>query len=60
MPPVLLSGDHGAIERWRRKQSLGRTWLRRPELLEKLELDAEAKALLAEFEAEHQQRRTRN
>ncbi len=53
VPPVLLSGDHGAIERWRKKQSLGRTWLRRPELLERLELDTESKALLAEFKAEH-------
>jgi tRNA (guanine37-N1)-methyltransferase len=52
VPPVLLSGDHGAIERWRRKQSLGRTWLRRPELLRDLELDEEAKSLLAEFQAE--------
>ncbi len=54
VPPVLLSGDHGAIERWRKKQSLGRTWLRRPELLEGLELDTESKALLAEFKAEHE------
>jgi tRNA (guanine37-N1)-methyltransferase len=54
VPPVLLSGDHGAIERWRRKQSLGRTWLRRPELLERLELDAESEALLAEFKAERE------
>jgi len=52
VPPVLLSGDHGAIERWRRKQSLGRTWLRRPDLLERLELDDEAKILLAEFQDE--------
>ena len=52
VPPVLLSGDHGAIERWRRKQSLGRTWLRRPDLLDRLELDDEAKVLLAEFQAE--------
>lgn len=52
VPPVLLSGDHGAIERWRKKQSLGRTWLRRPDLLEGLELDAESEALLAEFKAE--------
>lgn len=52
VPPVLLSGDHGAIKRWRRKQSLGRTWLRRPDLLERLELDEEAKALLAEYQAE--------
>ena len=53
VPPVLLSGDHGAIERWRRKQSLGRTWLRRPELLEELALDTESTALLAEFKFEH-------
>lgn len=53
VPPVLLSGDHAAIERWRRKQSLGRTWLRRPELLAGLELDAESAKLLAEFQAEH-------
>jgi len=53
VPPVLLSGDHAAIERWRRKQSLGRTWLRRPDLLAGLELDAESAKLLAEFQAEH-------
>jgi tRNA (guanine37-N1)-methyltransferase len=48
----LISGDHGAIERWRRKQSLGRTWLRRPDLLAGLELDKESEVLLAEFKAE--------
>ena len=52
VPPVLLSGDHGAIERWRRKQALGRTWLRRPDLLEALKLDEESRMLLAEFKAE--------
>ncbi|MGD8346744.1 MAG: tRNA (guanosine(37)-N1)-methyltransferase TrmD [Lysobacterales bacterium] len=52
VPPVLLSGDHGAIERWRRKQALGRTWLRRPDLLERLDLDEQSAALLAEFKAE--------
>ncbi len=52
VPPVLLSGDHGAIEQWRRKQSLGRTWLRRPELLEGLALDTESETLLAEFKEE--------
>ncbi len=52
VPSVLLSGDHGAIERWRKKQSLGRTWLRRPELLEGIELDEESKALLEEFISE--------
>ena len=53
VPSVLLSGDHGAIERWRKKQSLGRTWLRRPELLEELALDTESAALLAEFKFEY-------
>ncbi|HKK13788.1 MAG TPA: tRNA (guanosine(37)-N1)-methyltransferase TrmD [Gammaproteobacteria bacterium] len=49
VPPVLLGGHHGDIERWRRKQALGRTWQRRPDLLEKLELDERQKALLEEF-----------
>ncbi len=60
VPPVLLSGDHGAIERWRRKQALGRTWLRRPELLDELELDEEARLLLAEFKAEYRKRGGKN
>ena len=59
VPPVLLSGDHRAIEQWRKKQSLGRTWLRRPDLLEGLELDKESAALLAEFKAEHRNREGR-
>ena len=49
VPVVLLSGDHEAIRRWRRKQALGRTWQRRPDLLEGRELDEEAKLLLEEF-----------
>ncbi len=53
VPPVLLSGDHEAIRRWRRKQSLGRTWLRRPDLLQGRELDEEARQLLKEFRQEH-------
>lgn len=53
VPPVLLSGDHAAIRRWRLKQSLGRTWLRRPDLLARLALDAEARRLLEEFRREH-------
>ncbi len=52
VPPVLLSGDHGAIRRWRKKQSLGRTWLRRPDLLNGLRLDTESRSLLAEFKRE--------
>jgi tRNA (guanine37-N1)-methyltransferase len=51
VPPVLLSGDHAAIRRWRRQQSLGRTWLRRPDLLDGRPLAAEDQRLLAEFQA---------
>lgn len=54
VPTILQSGDHGAIARWRLKQSLGRTWLRRPDLLEQLQLDDERAALLREFIAEHE------
>jgi len=46
---VLKSGDHKAIAQWRRQQALGRTALRRPELLEQLELNSEDRRLLAEF-----------
>jgi tRNA (guanine37-N1)-methyltransferase len=53
VPAVLLSGDHGAIERWRRQQALGRTWLRRPDLLERVELDDESRLLLDEFKAQY-------
>ena len=52
VPPVLLSGDHAAIRRWRLKQALGRTWSRRPELLAGRELTAEERALLDEYIAE--------
>jgi len=54
VPEILLSGDHAAIRRWRAKQALGRTWLRRPDLLAQLELDAEQQRLLDEFIREHQ------
>jgi len=53
VPAVLLSGDHDAIRRWRLKQSLGRTWLRRPDLLQAMELDAEQATLLKAFQDEH-------
>lgn len=49
VPDVLLSGDHSAIEKWRLKQSLGRTWKRRPDLLAKIELTNEQLRLLNEF-----------
>lgn len=49
VPPVLLSGDHAAIRRWRLQQSLGRTWTMRPELLAGRELSAEERQLLDEY-----------
>ncbi len=49
VPEVLLSGDHEQIRRWRLKQSLGRTWQRRPDLWQQLEHDEEHQALLAEY-----------
>lgn len=52
VPQVLLSGDHGAIRRWRLKQALGRTWERRPELLRRAGLDETRRALLEEYLAE--------
>jgi len=49
VPGVLASGDHEAIRRWRLQQALGRTWLRRPELLERRGMNSEERALLEEF-----------
>ncbi len=53
VPAVLLSGHHENIRRWRLKQALGRTWLRRPELLQARRLSEEETRLLAEFQHEH-------
>lgn len=55
VPKVLLSGNHEKIRQWRLQQSLGRTWLRRPELLNSLALTEEQKRLLSEFQATHLQ-----
>ncbi len=52
VPAVLLSGNHADIARWRLKQALGRTWLRRPDLLEKRTLTSEEARLLEEFRNE--------
>jgi tRNA (guanine37-N1)-methyltransferase len=49
VPEVLMNGNHRDIEAWREQQALGRTWQRRPDLLEKIELDARQQALLDEF-----------
>ena len=55
VPDVLLSGDHAEIARWRAKQALGRSYLRRPDLVEKLELNDEQQSLLDEFLKEQRQ-----
>jgi tRNA (guanine37-N1)-methyltransferase len=52
VPSVLLGGDHEAIRRWRLKQALGRTWLKRPQLLAERGFSGEEERLLAEFRAE--------
>jgi tRNA (guanine37-N1)-methyltransferase len=51
VPPVLLSGNHAAIARWRREQALRRTWERRPDLLESVELSAQERRLLDAWQA---------
>jgi tRNA (guanine37-N1)-methyltransferase len=60
VPEVLAGGDHAAIRRWRLKQALGRTWLRRPELLERRGMSGEERVLLEEFKVEnHEQDHSR-
>ena len=54
VPSVLLSGNHEKIWLWRLQQALGRTWLRRPDLLEGRELNKQEQQLLDEFKQAHQ------
>ena len=54
VPEVLLSGNHESIRRWRLQQALGRTWIRRPDLLEQRQLSEEEQQLLEEFIRTHQ------
>jgi len=56
VPAVLASGDHQAIRRWRLQQALGRTWLRRPELLQRRGMSDEERVLLEEFKIERANR----
>ncbi|HUK03944.1 MAG TPA: tRNA (guanosine(37)-N1)-methyltransferase TrmD [Burkholderiales bacterium] len=58
VPEVLLSGHHEQIRRWRLKQALGRTWLRRPELLAARRLNGEERTLLEEFQREQKESNT--
>ncbi|MFY9315273.1 MAG: tRNA (guanosine(37)-N1)-methyltransferase TrmD [Burkholderiales bacterium] len=55
VPEVLMSGHHENIRRWRLKQALGRTWLRRPELLAARQLGGEERTLLEEFQREQKE-----
>ncbi len=59
VPEVLLSGNHERIRRWRLKQALGRTWLRRPELIAARQLSPEESSLLEEFRRELEQQKKR-
>jgi tRNA (guanine37-N1)-methyltransferase len=52
VPEVLLSGNHAAIRRWRKREALARTFARRPDLLSDASLDAEERELLKELIAE--------
>jgi tRNA (guanine37-N1)-methyltransferase len=56
VPSVLMSGHHENIRRWRLKQALGRTWLRRPDLLEARKLGKEEQSLLEEFRQAHERK----
>lgn len=49
VPAVLMNGNHRQIQDWREKQSLGRTWQRRPDLLENIDLDDRQQALLNDY-----------
>ncbi len=60
VPAVLRSGDHAAIARWRRQQALGRTWLRRPELLDESSLSKADRILLEAFRQEARPTGTKN
>ena len=55
VPEILMKGNHRQIQNWRERQSLGRTWQRRPELLEKMVLDDRQQALLNDYIDEYRQ-----
>ena len=59
VPEVLMNGNHREIDTWRQQQALGRTWQRRPDLLEKIELSSGQQDLLDKFIAEFEQTRKR-
>ena len=60
VPDVLISGNHGKIEKWRQKEALRRTYQRRPDLIDHDQLTAEQKRLLADVRIEEEERASRN
>ncbi len=58
VPDILLSGNHNEIKLWRRRQSLGATYLKRPDLLKNVNLSKEDDRLLQEFIAEHKEKKS--
>ena len=60
VPPVLLSGNHNEVRRWRLNQALGRTWMRRPDLLAGRELNKEEQQLLEQYKREREERESSN
>ena len=60
VPPVLLSGNHDEVRRWRLKQALGRTWMRRPDLMAKRKLNKEEHQLLEQYKREREERESSN
>tara|TARA_Y100000588_G_scaffold142048_1_gene156086 strand:- start:8891 stop:9619 length:729 start_codon:yes stop_codon:yes gene_type:complete len=60
VPPVLLSGNHNEVRRWRLKQALGRTWMRRPDLLASRVLNKEEQQLLEQYKREREERESSN
>jgi tRNA (guanine37-N1)-methyltransferase len=59
VPPVLLSGNHGEVDRWRRREALRRTLERRPDLLETADLSADDRRVLDELQREIERRLAR-
>jgi len=57
VPDILLSGNHAQIDQWRREQALLRTWRRRPDLLEKVELSSKDRQYLARIQAEDREQK---
>jgi tRNA (guanine37-N1)-methyltransferase len=58
VPQALFSGDHRRIAAWRRKKAMEKTWLKRPDLLEAVDLSPEEEAALEEVRREQKERKT--